>query len=162
MCPHLCAEASETSGSTLTGRSCPPQQDFNTTRYHLVAARRLLKTDLQPGGYQQTMLGFSFQLGIFPRDGEVHPNPSTGAPPSRHPQSSILILFVLQLFVNNVQINSSNLLSGDGVIHGLPQVLSILRNRCDQTTTLKFRVTSTDGSTDRSTDRSSGCAGTRN
>lgn len=40
-------------------------------RYHVVMSERLLKTDLQPGGYKQTMLGFSFQLGIFPRDGKV-------------------------------------------------------------------------------------------
>lgn len=47
------------------------KQDVNTTRYHVVASERLLKTDLQPGGYKQTLLGFSFQLGIFPRDGKV-------------------------------------------------------------------------------------------
>lgn len=46
-------------------------QDMNTTRYHVVTAERLLKTDLQPGGYKQTMLGFSYQLSIFPRDGKV-------------------------------------------------------------------------------------------
>ncbi|KAM9334912.1 stabilin-2 [Symphorus nematophorus] len=79
--------------------------DVNTTRYHVVASQRLLKTDLQPGGYKETLLGFSFQLGIFPRDGK--------------------------LFVNNAQINSSNLLSGNGVIHGLSSVLTISRNRCD-------------------------------
>ncbi|GAA6235731.1 stabilin-2-like [Lates japonicus] len=80
--------------------------DVNTTRYHVVAAERLLKTDLQPGGYKQTLLGFSFQLGIFPRDGK--------------------------LFVNDAQINSSNILSGKGVIHGLSAVLQINRNRCDE------------------------------
>ncbi|XP_029282312.1 stabilin-2 [Cottoperca gobio] len=79
--------------------------DVNTMRYHVVAAERLLKTDLQPGEYKQTLLGFSFQLGIFPRDGK--------------------------LFVNDVQINSSNMLSGKGVIHGLSAVLQINRNRCD-------------------------------
>eukprot|EP00066_Takifugu_rubripes_P026344 XP_011615610.1 PREDICTED: stabilin-2 [Takifugu rubripes] len=94
-------------------RMSVPALDVNTTRYHVVTAERLLKTDLQPGGYKQTMLGFSFQLGIFPRDGK--------------------------LFVNNVQIDSSNLLSGNGVIHGLTQVLSIISNRCDETTYLKFR-----------------------
>lgn len=50
---------------------CYCKQDVNTTRYHVVASERLLKTDLQPGGYKQTLLGFSFQLGIFPRDGKV-------------------------------------------------------------------------------------------
>lgn len=63
------------------------RQDVNTTRYHIVTAERLLKTDLQPGGYKQTMLGFSFQLGIFPQDGKVPPNPSMSAHPSlRLPQ----------------------------------------------------------------------------
>ncbi|XP_026218248.1 stabilin-2 isoform X2 [Anabas testudineus] len=80
--------------------------DVNTTRYHVVPTRRLLKTDLQLGGYKQTMLGFSFQLGIFPRDGK--------------------------LFVNNAQLNSTNILSGKGVIHGLSAVLHITRNRCDE------------------------------
>nr|XP_046235043.1 stabilin-2 isoform X1 [Scatophagus argus] len=80
--------------------------DVNTTRYHVVASERLLKTDLQLGGYKQTLLGFSFQLGIFPRAGK--------------------------LFVNDAQINSSNILSGKGVIHGLSAVLHINRNRCDE------------------------------
>ncbi|XP_042259475.1 stabilin-2 [Thunnus maccoyii] len=80
--------------------------DVETTRYHLVASERLLKTDLQPGGYKQTLLGFSFQLGIYPRDGK--------------------------LFVNDAQINISNILSGKGVIHGLSAVLQINRNRCDE------------------------------
>ncbi|XP_075967354.1 LOW QUALITY PROTEIN: stabilin-2 [Anarhichas minor] len=82
--------------------------DVNTTRYHVVVSERLLKTDLQPGGFKQTLLGFSFQLGIFPRDGK--------------------------LFVNEAQINSSNILSGKGVIHGLSAVLQINRNRCDHAT----------------------------
>ncbi|KAM8740220.1 stabilin-2 isoform 1-T1 [Acanthopagrus schlegelii] len=80
--------------------------DVNTTRYHVVASERLLRTDLQPGGYKQTLLGFSFQLGIYPRDGK--------------------------LFVNDAQINSSNILSGNGVIHGLSAVLTVNRNRCDE------------------------------
>lgn len=45
-----------------------------------------------------------------------------------------------QLFVNNVKVNSSNMVSGNGVIHGLSQVLSIVRNRCDETKYSKFRV----------------------
>ncbi|XP_040886255.1 stabilin-2 isoform X2 [Toxotes jaculatrix] len=92
--------------------------DVNTTRYHVVAAERLLKTDLQPGGYKQTLLGFSFQLGIFPREGK--------------------------LFVNDAQINSSNILSGKGVIHGLSAVLQINRNRCDETTYQKVMGTCVD------------------
>ncbi|XP_034530059.1 stabilin-2 [Notolabrus celidotus] len=85
--------------------------DLNTTRYHVVASERLLKTDLQPGGYKETLLGFSFQLSFFTRDGK--------------------------LFVNDAQMNSSNLLSGNGVIHGLSSVLRINRNRCDQAKYLK-------------------------
>lgn len=64
------------------------QQDVNTTRYHVVTAERLLKTDLQAGGYKQTMLGFSFQLRILPRDGKVPQPPSLGAQASWHSQSS--------------------------------------------------------------------------
>ncbi|XP_061571016.1 stabilin-2 isoform X2 [Cololabis saira] len=82
--------------------------DVNTTRYHVVMSERLLKTDLQSGGYKETLLGPSFQLGIFPRDGK--------------------------LFVNDAQMNSSNILSGRGVIHGLTAVLEINRNRCDKVT----------------------------
>uniref|UniRef100_A0A3Q1H6M0 Uncharacterized protein n=1 Tax=Anabas testudineus TaxID=64144 RepID=A0A3Q1H6M0_ANATE len=92
--------------------------DVNTTRYHVVPTRRLLKTDLQLGGYKQTMLGFSFQLGIFPRDGK--------------------------LFVNNAQLNSTNILSGKGVIHGLSAVLHITRNRCDEAANQKVMVSSAD------------------
>uniref|UniRef100_A0A3Q4I1D9 Stabilin 2 n=1 Tax=Neolamprologus brichardi TaxID=32507 RepID=A0A3Q4I1D9_NEOBR len=82
-----------------------------TTCYHVVASQRLLKTDLQLGGYKETMLGFSFQLGIFPRDGK--------------------------LFVNDAPMNSSDILSGKGVIHGLSAVLQINRNRCDDLTYTK-------------------------
>ncbi|XP_030006737.1 stabilin-2 isoform X2 [Sphaeramia orbicularis] len=79
--------------------------DVNTTRYHVLVSESLLKTDLQQGGYKPTLLGFSFHLGIFPRDGK--------------------------LFVNDAQINSSNILCGKGVIHTLSSVLLINRNRCD-------------------------------
>ncbi|XP_026182637.1 stabilin-2 isoform X2 [Mastacembelus armatus] len=92
--------------------------DVNTTRYHVVLSERLLKTDLQPGGYKQTMLGFSFQIGIFPRD--------------------------RKLFVNDAQINSSNILSGKGVIHGLSGVLQINRNRCDKAAYQKVTETCAD------------------
>ena len=50
-------------------------QDVNTTRYHVLLSGRLLKTELQAAGYKQTMLGFSYRLAIFPRDGKV---PSCG------------------------------------------------------------------------------------
>ncbi|KAM7367455.1 hypothetical protein PAMP_015355 [Pampus punctatissimus] len=88
--------------------------DVNTTRYHLVASERLLNTDLQSGGYKKTLLGFSFELGIYPRDG--------------------------QLFVNSAQINIFNILSGKGVIHGLSAVLQINRNRCDEAKYQKVMV----------------------
>ncbi|XP_027899534.1 stabilin-2 isoform X1 [Xiphophorus couchianus] len=90
-----------------------PALDSNMTRYHVVLAERLLKTDLQPGGYRETLLGFPFQIGIYPRDGK--------------------------LFVNDAQINSSNLLCGKGVIHGLSAVLHINRNRCDKLTYSKVK-----------------------
>ncbi|XP_062239185.1 stabilin-2 isoform X1 [Platichthys flesus] len=92
--------------------------DVNTTRYHVVAAERLLKTDLQPGGYKPTLLGFSFQLAIVLREGK--------------------------LLVNDAQINSSNILSGNGVIHGLSAVLRINRNRCDEATYQKVTATCLD------------------
>ncbi|XP_075900072.1 stabilin-2 isoform X3 [Nelusetta ayraudi] len=87
--------------------------DGDTLRYHVVASERLLQTDLQPGGHKETLLGFSFQLGFYLRNGK--------------------------LFVNDAQINSSNILSGNGVIHGLSSVLSIIRNRCDQKHTIKVQ-----------------------
>ncbi|KAM9327686.1 stabilin-2 isoform 2-T2 [Pholidichthys leucotaenia] len=87
-------------------KTAEPKMDINTTRYHVVPSQYLLKTELQPGGYKETLLGFSFQLGIFPRDGK--------------------------LFVNDAQINSSNILSDKGVIHGLSAVLQINKNRCDR------------------------------
>uniref|UniRef100_A0AAV2IUI2 Stabilin 2 n=1 Tax=Knipowitschia caucasica TaxID=637954 RepID=A0AAV2IUI2_KNICA len=81
--------------------------DLNTTLYHVLPTQSLLRTDLQMGGYKATMLGRSFQIGIFPRDGK--------------------------LFINDAPINSSNILSGKGVIHTLSSVLQINRNRCDKT-----------------------------
>lgn len=46
-------------------------QDLNTTRYHIVLSDRLMKVDLLGGAYKETMLGFSYQLGILPRDDKV-------------------------------------------------------------------------------------------
>ncbi|XP_053718395.1 stabilin-2 [Synchiropus splendidus] len=85
--------------------------DVNTTRYHVVVSDKLLKTDLQGGGYKETMLGFNFQLGIYPRDG--------------------------QLFVNEALMNTSNFLTGNGVIHSVSTVLPIRWNRCDEAKYLK-------------------------
>ncbi|XP_036005270.1 stabilin-2 [Fundulus heteroclitus] len=96
-------------------QTAAPALDANTTRYHVVLAERLLKTDLQPGGYKETLLGSPFQLGIYPRDGK--------------------------LFVNDAQINSSNLLCAKGVIHTLSAVLHINRNRCDRLTYSKVQGT---------------------
>ncbi|XP_029351188.1 stabilin-2 isoform X1 [Echeneis naucrates] len=92
--------------------------DVNTTRYHVVTSERLLKTDLQHGGYRRTLLGFNFQIGFFPQDG--------------------------QLFVNEAQLNSSNILSGKGVVHGLSAVLHINRNRCDEVKYLSVMGTCVD------------------
>uniref|UniRef100_A0AAZ3NWQ7 Stabilin 2 n=1 Tax=Oncorhynchus tshawytscha TaxID=74940 RepID=A0AAZ3NWQ7_ONCTS len=79
--------------------------DLNTTRYHIVLSDRLMKVDLLGGTYKETMLGFSYQLGILPRDDK--------------------------LFVNEAQVNVSDILGGKGVIHGLSAVLDITKNRCD-------------------------------
>ncbi|KAG7277653.1 hypothetical protein CRUP_025338 [Coryphaenoides rupestris] len=45
--------------------------DVNATRYHVVLGRRLLLGALQLGGYEDTMLGFSYQLALLPQDGAV-------------------------------------------------------------------------------------------
>ncbi|XP_063761654.1 stabilin-2 isoform X2 [Eleginops maclovinus] len=92
-------------------RMAPPALDVNTTRYHVVLSERLLRTDLQPGGFRASMLGGNFQLRFNPRDGK--------------------------LFVNEAQLNSSNLLSGNGVIHGVSAVLIVNKNRCDDATFAK-------------------------
>lgn len=114
-----------------------------------MTAQRLLKTDLQAGGYKQTMLGFSFQLAVFPRDGQV-PIATVARRSGVLPPAPTRVS-VSQLFVNDVHINASNMLSGNGVIHGLSAVLSIVRNRCDQTEYHKFGVKS-DGTADGTSD----------
>lgn len=48
----------------------------------------------------------------------------------------------MQLFVNDAQMNSSDILCGKGVIHGLSAVLQINRNRCDDLTYTKVMVRS--------------------
>ena len=55
-------------------------------------------------------------------------------PPQRRAtsESNVFSVFLLQLFVNDAQMNSSNILCGNGVIHGLSAVLEINRNRCDK------------------------------
>lgn len=45
--------------------------DKNTLRYHVVASERLLQTDLRLGLHKKTLLGFSYQLGFYLRNGKV-------------------------------------------------------------------------------------------
>ena len=45
---------------------------------------------------------------------------------------SVLLPSVRQVFVNEAQVNVSNIMTGKGVIHGLASVLEINRNRCDK------------------------------
>ncbi|XP_019899888.1 stabilin-2 isoform X3 [Esox lucius] len=92
--------------------------DLNTTRYHIVLSERLMSVDLQGGTYKESMLGFSYQLGILPRDGK--------------------------LFVNEAQVNVSDIQSGKGVIHGLSAVLEIIKNRCDNQQIKTFQGTCQD------------------
>lgn len=117
----------------------------------MVIDERLLKTDLQSGSYKETLLGFSYQVGIFPRDGKVgkrHRWHGDAQVCFQDSSSFIFLIFFfsvspsLQIFVNDAQINSSNLLAGKGVIHGLSSVLPISRNRCDKATYTKVQVES--------------------
>ncbi|KAJ8411408.1 hypothetical protein AAFF_G00174140 [Aldrovandia affinis] len=80
--------------------------DVNTTRYHVILSERLMKKDLRDGVYKETMLGFSFQLGFFLRDGKV--------------------------FVNEAQVNLTDVGTTKGVIHGLASVVEVTNNRCDR------------------------------
>ncbi|GAA6102753.1 stabilin-2 [Tachysurus ichikawai] len=45
--------------------------DVNVTQYHIVLDETLKQGDLQDGLYKDTMLGFSYQLGIFLSDSNV-------------------------------------------------------------------------------------------
>lgn len=45
--------------------------DKDTLRYHVVGSERLLQTDLQPGVHKKTLLGFSYQLSFYLRNGKV-------------------------------------------------------------------------------------------
>ncbi|KAK6487901.1 stabilin-2-like [Huso huso] len=80
--------------------------DENHIRYHIVLSEKLKKQDLQNGIHKETMLGFSYQLGFFLREN--------------------------QLFVNDAQVNYTDVETSRGVIHGLGKVLQVQRNRCDQ------------------------------
>uniref|UniRef100_A0A8C2NPX9 Stabilin-2 n=1 Tax=Capra hircus TaxID=9925 RepID=A0A8C2NPX9_CAPHI len=85
-------------------------------RYHVVLEEKLLRNDLHHGMHRETMLGFSYLLGFFLRDG--------------------------QLYVNEAPINYTNVATDKGVIHGLGKVLEIQKNRCDINDTTIVRVSS--------------------
>ncbi|KAJ8333295.1 hypothetical protein SKAU_G00421910 [Synaphobranchus kaupii] len=80
--------------------------DKNTTQNHIILAEKLMKNDLRNGAYKETMLGFSFQVGVFLRDGNV--------------------------FINAAQVELSDVETSKGVIHGLSAVLEVVMNRCDR------------------------------
>ena len=44
-------------------------------RYHVVLEEKLLRNDLHHGMHRETMLGFSYLLGFFLRDGQVRSFP---------------------------------------------------------------------------------------
>ncbi|MGH0115673.1 UNVERIFIED_CONTAM: hypothetical protein FKN15_037996 [Acipenser sinensis] len=88
--------------------------DENHIRYHIVLSEKLKKQDLQNGIHKETMLGFSYQLGFFLREN--------------------------QLFVNDAQVNYTDVETSRGVIHGLGKVLQVQRNRCDQKTSTNMQV----------------------
>ncbi|KAJ8006691.1 hypothetical protein DPEC_G00109850 [Dallia pectoralis] len=79
--------------------------ELNTTKYHIILSEKLMSLDMKGGTYKESMLGFSYQLGILPRDGK--------------------------LFVNEALVNVSDIQTDKGVIHGLSAVMEIIKNRCD-------------------------------
>ncbi|XP_017567677.1 stabilin-2 isoform X2 [Pygocentrus nattereri] len=79
--------------------------DVNVTKYHIVLGETLKQGDLQDGLYKDTMLGFSYQLGIFRNDSNW--------------------------CVNKAQLSATDIESTKGVVHGLSAVLKIPNNRCD-------------------------------
>ncbi|XP_035257311.1 stabilin-2 isoform X1 [Anguilla anguilla] len=91
---------------TYLSRTGSASLDVNTTRNHIVLAEKLMRSALRNGLYKDSMLGFSFQLGFFLRDGN--------------------------LFVNEAQVNLTDLETSKGVIHGLTGVLEVILNRCDR------------------------------
>ncbi|TSK13306.1 Stabilin-2 [Bagarius yarrelli] len=78
--------------------------DLNVTQYHIVLDETLKQSDLQDGLYKDTMLGFSYQLGIFLNNSNW--------------------------FVNKAWMNATDIETDNGVIHGLSAVLKIPKNRC--------------------------------
>uniref|UniRef100_A0A672URK9 Stabilin 2 n=1 Tax=Strigops habroptila TaxID=2489341 RepID=A0A672URK9_STRHB len=79
--------------------------DESQIRYHIVLGEKLLKNNLHNGMHRETMLGFSYQVGVFLHDG--------------------------QLFINDAPISYTNVATDKGIIHGLGKVLEIQKNRCD-------------------------------
>ncbi|XP_069760369.1 stabilin-2 isoform X2 [Narcine bancroftii] len=79
--------------------------DEDSLKYHVILAQKLMEKDMHNGMHRETMLGFSFQVGFFQRNG--------------------------QLFVNDAPVNFTNVETNKGVIHGLSKVLEIQKNRCD-------------------------------
>lgn len=59
----------------LNNLSCsvmlPCLQGESQIRYHIVLGEKLLKNNLHNGMHRETMLGFSYQVGVFLRDGQV-------------------------------------------------------------------------------------------
>ncbi|XP_066523931.1 stabilin-2 [Hoplias malabaricus] len=79
--------------------------DLNITKYHIVLGETLKLTDLQDGLYKDTMLGFSYQIGIFYNGSNW--------------------------FVNKAELGATETESTKGVIHGISVILKIPKNRCD-------------------------------
>ncbi|XP_053506197.1 stabilin-2 [Ictalurus furcatus] len=86
--------------------------DLNVTQYHIVLDETLKQADLQDGLYKGTLLGFSYQLGIFSNNNNW--------------------------FVNKEQMNATDIETDTGVIHGLSAVLKIPKNRCDTASSRRF------------------------
>ncbi|XP_078423897.1 stabilin-2 [Cetorhinus maximus] len=79
--------------------------DEDLIRYHVILDQKLMESDMRNGMHRETMLGFSFQVGFFHRNG--------------------------QLRVNDAPVNFTDVETDKGVIHGLTKVLEIQKNRCD-------------------------------
>ncbi|XP_051746711.1 stabilin-2 isoform X3 [Ctenopharyngodon idella] len=86
--------------------------ELNVTQYHIIMNETLKDGDLVDGLYKDTMLGFSYQLGIFRQD--------------------------KKLLVNEAEVNVTDIETSKGVIHIVSAVLSIPNNRCDRATSTFF------------------------
>ncbi|XP_056603572.1 stabilin-2 isoform X1 [Triplophysa dalaica] len=83
--------------------------DLNVTQYHIIVNEIIKEEQLMDGLYKDTLLGFSYQLGFLRKDNKV--------------------------FVNDAEMNTTNIEANKGVIHTLSAVLSIPNNRCDKEST---------------------------